>query len=96
MILQHFDLKVSEVHMNSAMQACPGEAGLQEYMRYSVENTTQACPAPGVCGMLKHDDEELDLQEYRSIHARFMRPSPENTTQECPAPDVRMWHADAR
>ena len=40
MILQHSNLKVSEVvHMNSAMQAYPGEAELQEYMRYSAEKT---------------------------------------------------------
>ena len=49
MILQHSNLKVSEVaHMNGAMQACPGEAGLQEYMKYSAENTTQACPTTDV------------------------------------------------
>ena len=50
MILHHSDLKVNEVsHMSGAVQACPGEAGLLEYMRYSAENTTQACPATDVC-----------------------------------------------
>ena len=66
MILHHSNLKVSEVsHMNGAMQACPGEAGLQEYMRYSAENTTQACPATDVCwstAMMEHSDDEMDYR----------------------------------
>ena len=58
-ILQHSNLKVSEAHVSGVVQACPGEAypggaGLREYMRCSAENTTQACSAPDVCGMLKH------------------------------------------
>ena len=93
-ILHHSNLKVgSKVsHMNGAMQAYPRGAELQEYMRYSAYNAKQACPAPGVCGMLKHSDEEMDLhmdlQEYRSALAQYMRRSPENATQECYAPDV--------
>ena len=63
MILQHSKLKVSEVHMNGAMEAYPGEAGLQEYMRYSAENTTQACPAPIVGGIPVHDEEEMKTVE---------------------------------
>ena len=63
MTLHHSNLKVIKVsHMNGAMQACPVESELQGYMRYSAENTTQACPAPDVCGMPKHSNEEMDLQ----------------------------------
>jgi hypothetical protein len=90
MILQHSDLKVSEVsHMSGAMQACPGEAGLLEYMRYSAENTMQACHTTDVCwstAMMEHSNDEMDvqmdIQEYRSALAKYMRHSPENVTQE--------------
>ena len=96
MILHHSDLKVNEVsHMSGAVQACPGEAGLLEYMRYSAENTTQACPATDVCwstAMMEHSNDEMDIQmdmqEYRSALAQYMRHSPENATQECHAPGV--------
>ena len=96
MILHHSNLKVSEVsHMNGAMQVYPGEADMQEYMRYSAENATQACPATDVCwstAMMEPNDDEMDMQmnmqEYRSALAQYMRHSPENATHECHAPDV--------
>ena len=89
-ILHHSNLKVSEVsHMDGAMQAYPGGADLQEYMRHSTENTTQACTATDVCwstAMMEHSDDEMDMQmdmqEYRSALAQYMRHSPENAMQE--------------
>ena len=57
-------------------------------MRYSAENTTQACPTTDVCwstAMREHSNDEMDMQEYRSALAKYMRYSPEDVTQECHA-----------